>query len=204
MNVLYLYLLYNITLVAGRVCICVNVWIYLESSGGLVHFSNEVFSYCCMKTYIFHDQIRNFLTCRTWSSALLQAVRALMIVGIVLGAIGCLVAIFALKCLKMGNMEDNVKATMTLTAGIMFLLAGTGASFPASGSVVAADRRVSFALCCPQVSVASLECRPLPTWLCRVFNSQHIPAVASVCTEEPTWVDSREPWLQGERQIMND
>ncbi|KAM7410557.1 hypothetical protein PAMA_001811 [Pampus argenteus] len=56
--------------------------------------------------------------------ALLQAVRALMIVGIVLGAIGCLIAIFALKCLKMGNMEDNIKATMTLTAGIMFLLAG--------------------------------------------------------------------------------
>ncbi|XP_036969483.1 claudin-18-like isoform X2 [Acanthopagrus latus] len=56
--------------------------------------------------------------------ALLQAVRALMIVGIVFGVIGCLIAIFALKCLKMGNMEDNVKATMTLTAGILFLLAG--------------------------------------------------------------------------------
>lgn len=47
-----------------------------------------------------------------------------MIVGIVFGAIGCLVAIFALKCLKMGNMEDGIKATMTLTAGILFLLAG--------------------------------------------------------------------------------
>ncbi|XP_045906069.1 claudin-18-like isoform X2 [Micropterus dolomieu] len=56
--------------------------------------------------------------------ALLQAVRALMIVGIVLGAIGCLIGIFALKCLKMGNMEDNIKATMTLTAGVMFILAG--------------------------------------------------------------------------------
>ena len=47
-----------------------------------------------------------------------------MIVGIILGAIGCLVAIFALKCLKMGNMEDNIKATMTLAAGILNLLAG--------------------------------------------------------------------------------
>ncbi|XP_020347639.1 claudin-18 [Oncorhynchus kisutch] len=55
---------------------------------------------------------------------MLQAVRALMIVGIVLGAIGCLIAIFALKSLKMGNMKDNVKATMTLTSGVMFLLAG--------------------------------------------------------------------------------
>uniref|UniRef100_A0A3B3ZDA2 Claudin n=1 Tax=Periophthalmus magnuspinnatus TaxID=409849 RepID=A0A3B3ZDA2_9GOBI len=56
--------------------------------------------------------------------ALLQAVRALMIVGMILGAIGSLVAIFALKCLKMGNMENNIKATMTLTAGIMDILAG--------------------------------------------------------------------------------
>ena len=57
-------------------------------------------------------------------SALLQAVRALMIVGIVLGVIGDLIAIFALKCLKMGNMEDNIKATMSLTAGVMFILGG--------------------------------------------------------------------------------
>lgn len=65
-----------------------------------------------------------FTCISSFLSALLQAVRALMIVGIVLGAIGCLIAIFALKCLKMGNMEDNIKATMTLAAGIMFLLAG--------------------------------------------------------------------------------
>ncbi|XP_028260632.1 claudin-18-like isoform X1 [Parambassis ranga] len=74
-------------------------------------------------------QSSGFTECRPYFTilglpALLQAVRALMIVGVVLGAIGCLIAIFALKCLKMGNMEDNIKATMTLTAGIMFLLAG--------------------------------------------------------------------------------
>ncbi|XP_034091602.1 claudin-18-like [Gymnodraco acuticeps] len=56
--------------------------------------------------------------------ALLQAVRALMIVGIILGAIGVVIAIFALKCLKIGNMEDSIKATMTLTAGVMIILAG--------------------------------------------------------------------------------
>ncbi|XP_053492563.1 claudin-18 isoform X2 [Ictalurus furcatus] len=55
---------------------------------------------------------------------LFQGVRALMIVGIVLGAIGVLIAIFALKCLRMGNMEDRVKATMTLTSGVMFVIAG--------------------------------------------------------------------------------
>ncbi|TKS74111.1 Claudin-18 [Collichthys lucidus] len=74
-------------------------------------------------------QSSGFTECRPYFTilglpALLQAVRALMIVGIVLGVIGCLIAIFALKCLKMGNMEDNIKATMTLTAGILFLLAG--------------------------------------------------------------------------------
>ncbi|XP_044055205.1 claudin-18-like isoform X1 [Siniperca chuatsi] len=74
-------------------------------------------------------QSSGFTECRPYFTilglpALLQAVRALMIVGIVLGAIGCLIAIFALKCLKMGNMEDNIKATMTLSAGIMLLLAG--------------------------------------------------------------------------------
>ncbi|XP_061490404.1 claudin-18 [Rhineura floridana] len=56
--------------------------------------------------------------------AMFQAVRALMIVGIVLGAFGLLVAIFSLKCLRIGNMEDSAKANMTLTAGIMCIVAG--------------------------------------------------------------------------------
>ncbi|XP_017519492.3 claudin-18 isoform X2 [Manis javanica] len=56
--------------------------------------------------------------------AMLQAVRALMIVGIVLGAIGLLVSIFALKCIRIGSMEDSAKANMTLTSGIMFIIAG--------------------------------------------------------------------------------
>ncbi|KAM6963182.1 claudin-18-like [Aplochiton taeniatus] len=74
-------------------------------------------------------QSSGFTECRPYFTilglpALLQAVRALMIVGIVLGAIGCLIAIFALKCIKMGNMELNIKATMTLTSGAMFIVAG--------------------------------------------------------------------------------
>ncbi|XP_049443958.1 claudin-18-like isoform X2 [Epinephelus fuscoguttatus] len=77
----------------------------------------------CVGTAYGTTQCRPFFTI-LGLPALLQAVRALMIVGIVLGAIGCLIAIFSLKCLKMGNMEDNMKATMSLTSGIMFLLAG--------------------------------------------------------------------------------
>lgn len=57
-------------------------------------------------------------------TAMLQAVRALMIVGIVLGAFGLLVATFSLKCLRMGNMEDSAKASMTLAAGVMSIVAG--------------------------------------------------------------------------------
>ncbi|XP_047592107.1 claudin-18 isoform X2 [Lutra lutra] len=56
--------------------------------------------------------------------AMLQAVRALMIVGIVLGAISLLVSIFALKCIRIGSMEDSAKANMTLTSGIMFIISG--------------------------------------------------------------------------------
>ncbi|MBV98282.1 Claudin-18, partial [Eschrichtius robustus] len=55
---------------------------------------------------------------------MLQAVRALMIVGIVLSVIGLLVAIFALKCIRIGNMDDSAKAKMTLTSGIMFIISG--------------------------------------------------------------------------------
>lgn len=75
-------------------------------------------------------------------TAMLQAVRALMIVGIVLGAISLLVSIFALKCIRIGSMEDSAKANMTLTSGIMFIISGEqGAEVPslkwASGSVKA-------------------------------------------------------------------
>ncbi|XP_068563282.1 claudin-18-like isoform X2 [Cebidichthys violaceus] len=77
----------------------------------------------CVGTAYGTSQCRPYFTI-LGLPALLQAVRALMIVGIVLGAIGCLIAIFSMKCLKMGNMEDSIKATMTLTSGILFLLAG--------------------------------------------------------------------------------
>ncbi|XP_075404959.1 claudin-18 [Tenrec ecaudatus] len=74
-------------------------------------------------------QTSGFTECRPYFTilglpAMLQAVRALMIVGIVLGAIGLLVSIFALKCIRIGNMEDTAKANMTLTSGIMFIISG--------------------------------------------------------------------------------
>ncbi|XP_013041560.3 claudin-18 isoform X1 [Anser cygnoides] len=74
-------------------------------------------------------QSSGFTECRPYFTilglpAMFQAVRALMIVGIVLGILGLLVCIFALKCIRIGNMEDSAKANMTLTSGIMFIVAG--------------------------------------------------------------------------------
>ncbi|CAH2246391.1 claudin-18 [Pelobates cultripes] len=74
-------------------------------------------------------QSSGFTECRPYFTilglpALFQACRALMIVGIVLGAIGLLISIFALKCIRIGSMEDSAKANITLTAGIMFIIAG--------------------------------------------------------------------------------
>lgn len=48
----------------------------------------------------------------------------MMIVGIILGLISSVISLFSLKCIKMGNSEDSTKAKMTLTAGVMFLIAG--------------------------------------------------------------------------------
>ncbi|XP_076986334.1 claudin-18 isoform X1 [Tamandua tetradactyla] len=74
-------------------------------------------------------QSSGFTECRPYFTilglpAMLQAVRALMIVGIVVGVIGLLVSIFALKCIRIGSMEDSAKANMTLTSGIMFIISG--------------------------------------------------------------------------------
>ncbi|XP_003476789.1 claudin-18 isoform X1 [Cavia porcellus] len=74
-------------------------------------------------------QSSGFTECRPYFTILglpgrLQAVRALMIVGIVLGAISILVSIFALKCIRIGGMDDSAKAKMTLTSGIMFIVSG--------------------------------------------------------------------------------
>ncbi|KAM3604764.1 uncharacterized protein V6R79_015941 [Siganus canaliculatus] len=53
-----------------------------------------------------------------------QAVRALMVVGVVLSIIAAFISVFSLKCLKMAQTQDSTKAKMSLTAGVMFALAG--------------------------------------------------------------------------------
>ncbi|XP_061099746.1 claudin-18 [Conger conger] len=69
-----------------------------------------------------------------------QAVRALMIVGIVMGAIASLISICSLKCIRMGSTEDGTKAKMTLACGVMFIIAGLCAI---AGASVYANQIVS-------------------------------------------------------------
>uniref|UniRef100_H3A5I2 Claudin 18 n=1 Tax=Latimeria chalumnae TaxID=7897 RepID=H3A5I2_LATCH len=70
-----------------------------------------------------------FTECRPYFTILglpsiFQAVRALMIVGLVLGAVSALVSIFAMKCIRIGNMDNSAKAKLTLVSGIIFIVAG--------------------------------------------------------------------------------
>lgn len=47
-----------------------------------------------------------------------------MIVGVVLNVLGAVISVFSLTCLTMTSIEDSTKAKMSLTAGIMFIIAG--------------------------------------------------------------------------------
>ncbi|XP_069624225.1 claudin-18 isoform X2 [Ranitomeya imitator] len=77
----------------------------------------------CIRDSSGYTECRSYFTI-LGLPAMFQAVRALMIVGIVLGAIGLLISIFALKCIRIGSMEDAAKANITLTSGVMFIVAG--------------------------------------------------------------------------------
>ncbi|KAG7227165.1 hypothetical protein INR49_013964 [Caranx melampygus] len=80
-------------------------------------------------------------------SGTFQAVRALMVVGVVLSVLAALISVFSLTCLTMNSMADTTKAKMSLTAGIMFVIAGVcgiaGASIYAN-QIVASFRMSNF------------------------------------------------------------
>ncbi|KAE8291128.1 Claudin-18 [Larimichthys crocea] len=80
-------------------------------------------------------------------SGAFQAVRALMIVGVVLSVLGTFISVFSLSCLTMNKMEESSKAKMSLTAGIMFIIAGVcgiaGASIYAN-QIVASFRMATY------------------------------------------------------------
>ncbi|XP_043557721.1 claudin-18-like [Chiloscyllium plagiosum] len=77
----------------------------------------------CMQQTSGYTECRPFYTV-LGLPATFQAVRALMIVAIVLALIGSGVSIISLKCIRLGSMDDASKANLTLTSGILFIVAG--------------------------------------------------------------------------------
>ncbi|XP_018587620.1 claudin-7-like [Scleropages formosus] len=53
-----------------------------------------------------------------------QASRALMIISLILGMFGVIVSLLGMKCVKVGNTSDQVKAKIAIIGGILFLLSG--------------------------------------------------------------------------------
>ncbi|XP_062901060.1 claudin-18-like [Mobula hypostoma] len=102
-----------------------NMWSTEDLGQDLV---TSVYNYMGLwKTCV--QQSSGFTECRPFFTVLglpatFQAVRALMIVSIVLALIASLVSILALKCIRLGTMDDATKANLTLTSGILFIIAG--------------------------------------------------------------------------------
>ncbi|XP_043557723.1 claudin-15-like isoform X2 [Chiloscyllium plagiosum] len=65
-------------------------------------------------------------------SSYIQACRALMIISIILGVIGTLMALFGLKCTNIGSMDEKAKGKISLSGGLVFILSGICAMVPIS------------------------------------------------------------------------
>uniref|UniRef100_A0A452IEV0 Claudin n=1 Tax=Gopherus agassizii TaxID=38772 RepID=A0A452IEV0_9SAUR len=67
--------------------------------------------------------------CRKFDSMLalpayIQACRALMIISIVLGLLATVLSLFGLKCTQVGMNNENTKVKISVTGGVIFILAG--------------------------------------------------------------------------------
>lgn len=63
------------------------------------------------------------LTCCV-SPGHVQACRALMIIALLLGLAAMVVALLGLKCIKIGSADDQTKAKIAVTGGILSILGG--------------------------------------------------------------------------------
>ncbi|KAI2667505.1 Claudin-18 [Labeo rohita] len=82
--------------------------------------------------------------CQSFNSHLsftriLQAVRALMVLAIILGVIAVVIGCFCLNCINVRSMNTTARSKLVLAAGILFIIAGV---FDISGSSVYADQLV--------------------------------------------------------------
>ncbi|XP_010890676.2 claudin 15-like a [Esox lucius] len=67
--------------------------------------------------------------CRDFDSLLalpghVQASRALMIIALLLGLVSMIISLLGLKCIKIGSATEETKGKITVTGGILFILAG--------------------------------------------------------------------------------
>ncbi|XP_060689938.1 claudin-7-like [Hemiscyllium ocellatum] len=61
-----------------------------------------------------------------------QACRALMIIAIVLGVFGTLIALFGMKCINIGSTDEKTKGKIALSGGLVFILSGICGMVPIS------------------------------------------------------------------------
>ncbi|XP_061460873.1 claudin-3 [Rhineura floridana] len=78
------------------------------------------------------------MQCKVYDSLLalgsdIQAARALVVIAIVLGALGILIFLMGAKCTRCIE-DDSTKAKVTITSGVIFLLAGILTLIPVSWS----------------------------------------------------------------------
>ncbi|XP_053565840.1 claudin-19 [Bombina bombina] len=62
----------------------------------------------------------------------IQVCRALMIFSLVLGFFACILSLLGLKCTKFGSNDENSKAKIALSGGILFIIAGLCCLIPVS------------------------------------------------------------------------
>ncbi|XP_007885328.1 claudin-18 isoform X1 [Callorhinchus milii] len=75
--------------------------------------------------------------CREFESLLglssyVQACRALMIISIILGVLGTLMALFGLKCTNIGATDETKKGKIALSGGLVYVFAGVCCLVPIS------------------------------------------------------------------------
>ncbi|XP_034280429.1 claudin-1 [Pantherophis guttatus] len=86
------------------------------------------------------------MQCKVYDSLLklqgsLQATRALMVSSILLGLIGCFVAMIGMKCMKCMEDDEVKKSRMAILGGVIFLISGFAALVATSwyGHLIAQD-----------------------------------------------------------------
>ncbi|KAG9338502.1 hypothetical protein JZ751_025737 [Albula glossodonta] len=117
--------------------LCVGSWLLTGASVAndywkVSSFSGSVITSNRLYENLWHscaEDSAGITNCRDFESMLalpdyVQACRALMIIALILGLIGIIVALLGLKCTKIGSASDRAKGKIALSGGGVFILAG--------------------------------------------------------------------------------